>query len=1460
MSLIILAGGYYYYNATRTNLIQAKTNELQSIAELKKGQLIRWREERKADLTILSKGGLIQRAFVEISTGGGNSATKTILTERLSLTTAEYGYKSILLLDAKLKPIVSVGEDTVLNDAQVRQSILRARAESGIVFTDFYFGGDDNTIKYDIVAPLIRKSGEILGFVLIRIDPYEYIYPSLRRWPIQSATSETYLAKRNGDSVMVLSQLRHKAIRPLTTLYSMNDTTTAVVRALRGYTGILEAVDYRGQDVIAYVTEISGTSWVLVCKVDTSELFEGLRVRTILISTVSILLLLLVNIFLSYIYNLRQKKLYQRLYSAEEEFRITLQSVDDGVITTDISGNIRYINPVAENMTGWTEAEARNMDINKVLRLLNEEDGSPVENPVRQVLQSGEAVRLSNHTVLVSRTGDQIAIADSGAPIFDGEGNITGVVLILRNQKYEREIKKALKRSAERYSFALELVNEAVYQWTLSSGVWSTSLQFYKILEIESTEEITYEKLVELVFDEDKARVIREIKNALISEGIYSIEFRIKKQDGQLHWMEFRGRVAEYTSEGRPEKIGGTLTDITKKKEDERNLRILNERFERAEESTLLGSWNYNIKTGASYWSKQMYRLFEIDESEQAPPFDVYLEYVADDDREKVARDIEAIKKGEQPTVTMYRTNARRCKFRYLLPSVRVIKSEDGSVEGYEGTVQDITALHSAEENYRRLFEAMLDGFALHQMIYNEKGEPQDYIFLSVNNAFERITGLQAGEIIGKKVTEVLPDIEKEWIDKYGAVAKTGIPEIFENYSKSLQRYFEVSTFQPMPDHFACIFTDVTERRNNEKIRKMQYKIATAVINSKDLEQLFETVSTELQTFVDVRNIFVALYNPATNMLSAPFERDERDSIPEWSAEKSLTGYLIRKNKSMLFSKQDIEEMEEEGILELVGSMPEQWAGVPLAVRNNVFGALVLQSYDRIDVIDEVKLQILEGVASQISIFIEQKRAEEELRANEKRFRQLFEDHTAVELLIDAETARIADVNYAAVKFYGWSREELKNMYIYELNTLSQTEIFIAMKQIEAEEKNRFEFQHRVAGGGVVDVEVFSSKVEINGKLYFNSIIHDITQKKKADNQIKLLSRSIEQSPVSVIITNPLGKIEYINSTYCRITGYTPEEVIGQTPKLQKSGHHDSGFYETMWSTILSGKTWQGEILNRKKDGTEYWEDVIISPIVNESGDITNFVAVKEDITEKKKIIQELILAKEKAEEMNQIKSNFFANMSHELRTPLIGILGYSEILEMELEGNEDLQNMAATINKGGNRLLETLNLILNLSKLEAGKQDISLKSVDIVKQLMDIRQFFVSAAAIKNLKFDFQMPSTAIFCMIDPILFGSVINNIINNAIKFTNKGFVTTRVYKDDAYGIIEIADSGEGIPEDKQHVVWEEFRQGSEGLSRKYEGTGLGLSLAKRYTLLMQGEISFVSKKNEGTTFTMKFPLVK
>lgn len=275
-----------------------------------------------------------------------------------------------------------------------------------------------------------------------------------------------------------------------------------------------------------------------------------------------------------------------------------------------------------------------------------------------------------------------------------------------------------------------------------------------------------------------------------------------------------------------------------------------------------------------------------------------------------------------------------------------------------------------------------------------------------------------------------------------------------------------------------------------------------------------------------------------------------------------------------------------------------------------------------------------------------------------------------------------------------------------------------------------------------------------------------------------------------------------------------------------------------------------------------YWEKVLISPMIDEKGRMTHYVAIKEDISQRKEMERMLIEAKEKAEEMNRLKSNFLANMSHELRTPMIGILGYSELLKSELNDNPELLELASVINRAGNRLMETLNLILDLSRIESGNLEVSIDLVELNTLVSECIQLFEENAKQKNLFIKNNFTVNHITTSTDTRLLALAVNNLINNAIKFTNSGGITVEVktfsQSSKDFAVISVQDTGIGIPEDKQSIIFDEFRQVSEGYSRSFEGTGLGLTLTKKAVEILNGSISFESEPGIGSTFSITIPL--
>jgi PAS domain S-box-containing protein len=403
---------------------------------------------------------------------------------------------------------------------------------------------------------------------------------------------------------------------------------------------------------------------------------------------------------------------------------------------------------------------------------------------------------------------------------------------------------------------------------------------------------------------------------------------------------------------------------------------------------------------------------------------------------------------------------------------------------------------------------------------------------------------------------------------------------------------------------------------------------------------------------------------------------------------------------------------------------------------------------------------------------------------------------------------------------------------------------------------NNFETVQRTKSGKDLVIEVNASIIDYKGRKAILSLNHDITQRKKAEENALKLSKAVVQSPVSIVITDNKSNIEFVNPMFTRVTGYTAEEVIGKKLSILKSGYHSNEFYKNLWDTLLSGKDFIGEMYNKKKNGEFFWENAFISPILNESGDITHFIAVKEDITEKKKHLEEITAAKERAEEMNRLKTTFLTNMSHELRTPLIGLLGLSEAMLDELEG--DLKESMDMINQSGQRLLRTLSTILDYSKIESEKIEIAVTEVtieDLLKNQVKLYQAFARKKGVSIIE-NFELSDAKI--LTDEKLLYDIINNLLNNAVKFTSRGTVTLSAFKDEKYLTIKVADTGIGIAKDKLEIVFEEFRQASEGTSRSFEGTGLGLAIAKKYTLLLNGNINVVSKVGKGSIFTVKLPL--
>jgi len=372
----------------------------------------------------------------------------------------------------------------------------------------------------------------------------------------------------------------------------------------------------------------------------------------------------------------------------------------------------------------------------------------------------------------------------------------------------------------------------------------------------------------------------------------------------------------------------------------------------------------------------------------------------------------------------------------------------------------------------------------------------------------------------------------------------------------------------------------------------------------------------------------------------------------------------------------------------------------------------------------------------------------------------------------------------------------------------------------------------------------------------------DITARKLADAKIKQLSRAVEQSPVSILIVDLNGIIQYANPKVAEMYGESIGKRVGEVLGILRTGTLSEDNKENILQSIKDGNEWKGEIKSLDKDGKVLWEYISISPIKEESGGFYQYLIIVEDVTSRKKLEANLIYEKEKAEEMSRLKSNFLANMSHELRTPMIGILGYSEILIDEVK-DASAKDSLEIIYTSGRRLMDTLNLILHLSRIEAGRLEVESETFDIVRTVEESCKLFERVATKKSLYLQINSNYASLDVVSDEKIFREIINNLVNNAIKFTDRGGITVEI-KTEISGtynwlVIQVIDTGIGIAKDNQELIWEEFRQVSEGHNRSFEGTGLGLTITKKFVEKLKGTIVVESEVNAGSIFTLRFPLI-
>jgi len=617
---------------------------------------------------------------------------------------------------------------------------------------------------------------------------------------------------------------------------------------------------------------------------------------------------------------------------------------------------------------------------------------------------------------------------------------------------------------------------------------------------------------------------------------------------------------------------------------------------------------------------------------------------------------------------------------------------------------------------------------------------------IRVNPVFVGTSGYEAAELQHMNYLDLIPpEIREQAKDLFRKMADGSISR-HQTRQKTIRKdgkvmemelTFSVATDRKgKPDCILGMAENITDMVRSEKIAQVLFNISAAVNSSKDLKELIAVIQEELGRIIDTSNFFVALYDRETDSLSLPYFADDQDHFEVFPAGKTASAYVINMGRPVLLKEEDMERLEEEGLIELVGTRSKIWMGVPLKVKNEIIGLIGLQHYRDENAYSSDDLNMMEFISGQISLAIDRKRTEDELKRERVFFMQIFENSPEA-IVIGDKSGKIIHVNKGFTQLFGYAREE-------------------------------------AAGKNINDL-------------------------------------------------------------------ITPVELKNETLELRNIiGRNEMFFLNTV---------------RKRKDGTSLYVSLLGSPFEVNGQELT--CVIYRDISDQKKIEEKLMQAKEKAEESDRLKTAFLANMSHEIRTPMNAIIGFTELLSVPDLSDEDKKDYIAVIKSSGNILLKLIDDIIDLAKIEADQIKIEVSTFGLNQFLKEVYAFYneeILNLDKKNIELIFEPGENDEFSITsDPFRLKQILNNLVGNAIKFTEKGYIRMG-YRRSGPDMVKffVEDTGIGIPEDKQKLVFDRFLQADNTKTRKYGGTGLGLTISKKLVNLLGGEIGLDSCPDKGSTF--------
>jgi PAS domain S-box-containing protein len=1150
----------------------------------------------------------------------------------------------------------------------------------------------------------------------------------------------------------------------------------------------------------------------------------------------------------------------------------------------DVDGSVYYLNSAYLEFTGTVFGRQLKEGW---LRTVSQKDKTRIRSIVKNAISSQEKYSI---TYQLERADNELAtVYESGIPVFNKNGEFNGIAAALidlaNNESKTNQSPSSLFNDQEGIS-GLSEAAPVLFKMSDSRNEFYYFSNQWNNFTGKSLREQRDDGWYGNVYEQDVDNVKSSIEAAFSKRKKYGIVYRIYNSEKELRWVHEAG-IPLYESEGDFSGYISATIDITNKKieEDERNLQqALHEsekKLHNSLEKSHLIAFSLDRNGKITFCNDALCNV--TGKSKDEIVGEKFYECLFPEHLRKEAEGfLHNIIHNSGYVSTFEGQIAHKLGKSVILKlSSVVLYNAKGQIAGVTLVGENVTEKRKIQEELKQSNDQLKELFDNANdliQIFALNGNLQ-----FVNKIWKEKLGYNDQEIKSLKIKDIVhPDylskttialeliLEGKNVDKFDTVfvAKNG-KHIY------LTGGVNCSFRNGKPIEFKGIFHDITERIRAEKAQALYYKIANMTIHSSNLESLFANIHHELSNIIEAKNFYVALVDREKKKLNFPYFIDETAPIIENRFERKLengiTEYAMGSNKPLLLYETDIINLQYHNKISVEGELPKIWLGVPLKIANRVIGLISLQCYSQNDTYSYKDLELLDFISGQVALAIERKQKEHKIYEQSARLKAIFESSSHLIWSVDNN-----------FEFTSFNQNYFKtNKEFYNIDPIEKSLKGRKRSKLTKDDKFWKDRYREVFDGKFLHFETslknkYDSQ-EIWKEIYLNpiyqedgqiqevfGIAHDITEKKSSDLALKESEekfRNIFESFQDIYFRfDKKGTISMVSPSVKELLGYNEDFVLGNNivnfyTDLEKSGR-------LMHQLVREKSLRNVEATVKTKAGKEIQLLCNVRILYDKDNDYAYLEGVARDISKLKAANLELQKAKEVAERSLKVKENFLANMSHEIRTPMNGVIGTIDLLNSTMLDEEQSRHVQ-TIKKSSETLLNILNDILDLSKIEAGKFELKKKPIMLKNTLEKLYALFSQQAQAKDINLyyhlDENLPEKV---KIDETRLLQVLANLTSNAIKFTDGGGSINISLKTIAKGAVKnvikvvVSDSGIGISPENFRKLFNSFSQIEDTSTKAFGGTGLGLSISKELCKLMGGDIGVYSALGLGSSFWFTF----